>query len=533
MSVFDKPLPFWEALEKSRERGLLPTELTSAEIGRMRQDVIDRSVLSARCNSARHLQAIKDTVDDLLNGKINKATARARIRDSAEALGYDPARGFRGEKAVEPAMPGSLQDHSSDTRINLILETQVSQMRGFGQWKQGQTSAALFQFPALELIRLFPREVPRGLKRTKGGALVEDPGNDWIARWEKAGGQFFNGRMIARKDDPVWERLGSRELFADGLGTPYAPFAFNSGFRTRPVSRETCIALGVIAEGDRIEGTAAEMNEGLQVAAKFDPELLRRIQAGLKVRIAEGIARLEKVNPAEAALLRNRGRVLLALLNNGTHEGALKGWETRHIGRAATAVRKKLVRMARADVKRCLRQKQDVTAAMHIAGVGDVDFPYGRPGTWTKNEQGASHADGYGLSHIVAKHGTRAALEMPEVLATGTVEPHPQDAGKRIIRAARGTAIVEKAAKGRHYVLTSYDPNARALVKTDRRERQLENREGRLPERFWQYGQPACEKDGNGLASACPTRAEVMNGHQGAGAFKDSILTPQSPEVKP
>lgn len=109
-------------------------------------------------------------------------------------------------------------------------------------------------------------------------------------------------------------------------------------------------------------------------------------------------------------------------------------------------------------VRQVMASKQDFQAAVEVPGLGEIDFPYGRPGTHEKNEKGATHEDGYGLSHIEDKHGTRALHRMPYVLAHGKVEPHP-DASKRVIRHGSEIAVVRKGQQGRWELVTSYDEN--------------------------------------------------------------------------
>jgi 8-oxo-dGTP pyrophosphatase MutT (NUDIX family) len=139
----------------------------------------------------------------------------------------------------------------------------------------------LDEFPALELHRVYDREVPRGFKVGKGGAILPDPDNDWPSRWEAAGGELVDGRMVALKSDPIWQALGDGEGgYEDTLGNPFAPFAFNSGFDTDEVSRDDAVALGLMDDEDEakpadfdfksllnIEAASAAVRSPLQAAA--------------------------------------------------------------------------------------------------------------------------------------------------------------------------------------------------------------------------------------------------------------------------
>ena len=84
-------------------------------------------------------------------------------------------------------------------------------------------------------------------------------------------------------------------------------------------------------------------------------------------------------------------------------------------------------------VDRALRQKADVQKAMHRKEVGQIDFEYGRPGSPKPNDQGKTYADGYGISHVLAKHKEEAVRQLPEVLAKGKITQHPLDLDKRVV----------------------------------------------------------------------------------------------------
>lgn len=110
------------------------------------------------------------------------------------------------------------------------------------------------EYPCLELKRMFPRDVPRGFERGPKGTLIPVPDDDWESRWTAAGGEIYEGRMIATVDDPVWQALGDGAGDHDDcLGNPFPPFAFRSGYMTFNVPRSEAIALGVIDADDKVE----------------------------------------------------------------------------------------------------------------------------------------------------------------------------------------------------------------------------------------------------------------------------------------
>lgn len=291
--TFAEPIPFQEALDDLAARQLLPTALSSAEIREQwESDLRQRSLFSARTTKADILASYREQLTELLDGQTNVATARAKLQDLFDGLGYDAERGgFEGEE-VEPAERGSLRDLSSDQRINLVLQTNLRQVANAAFHQRATQDDELYWFPAYELVRIYPRQVPRGERRVKGG-IVPDPGQDWPSRWEKIGGEFYDGRMIALKTSELWHELGSSANFNDGLDASFPPFAFNSGFGWREVPRRECVALGVAGASDPQAPHAVRVNEGLQQSAQdFSTEELKAIRAGLQTEIAAGKIKL-------------------------------------------------------------------------------------------------------------------------------------------------------------------------------------------------------------------------------------------------
>ncbi|MDE2096189.1 MAG: hypothetical protein KGL39_03015 [Patescibacteria group bacterium] len=111
------------------------------------------------------------------------------------------------------------------------------------------------EYPAVELVRVYPRKAPRGTSGRPGD-------DDWPTRFEAAGGILIEGRMVALKDDPVWDALGDGEGgYDDALGNPFPPFAFNSGMDWDEVARDDAEELGLLDEGEEAKG--AEIDDDL------------------------------------------------------------------------------------------------------------------------------------------------------------------------------------------------------------------------------------------------------------------------------
>lgn len=264
--------PFTEALAKLRSRTPVGADLSSSQWRDVPLALRERAFFSARVANAQYLQDIKDRVESILNpvqvkradritpenpeGYVttgyNPASARAELKQILQSIGYNP-----GERA------GTLQDLGSDARINLQLKMNVESAQGFGSYLQGQAEGAIDAFPAQELFRAEDREEPR----------------NWPTRWMQAGGQSFNGRMIALKTDDIWERISA-------FGTPWPPFDFNSGMWVRDIDREEAIALGLLGENETIQPSVAEFNDTLEASVKnLDPDIQRYLKESLGDRV--------------------------------------------------------------------------------------------------------------------------------------------------------------------------------------------------------------------------------------------------------
>jgi len=241
--------PRFDAAKVSATRALLPTSLGSRAIrDAIAEDVRARAFFFSRGSNLLVVSRAKELIDQVIDGELDRATARWQIKEIMKAAGYTPQGGFPEDIAgsVPPAEVGSIQDLSSDKRINFIIDTQVKLMQGRGLQLRGSTPGMLKQFPAWELVRVSARRAPRNW----GGIHSEPPtkagGIDPRPRWIIAGGRDLpGGRLIALKGDPVWGELGASGNFDDALDVDYPPFAFNSGMGWRDVTRAECVRLGV------------------------------------------------------------------------------------------------------------------------------------------------------------------------------------------------------------------------------------------------------------------------------------------------
>lgn len=232
---FNAPEPFDRAVERLAARTPVASLLRTDDWGVVGLGVRDRAFWSAGVDDA-------NLVGDM----------RGRI---GRALSMDPAEAFesrskfvaemRQAMGAAPGDPGAMTDIASRRRLELIYDTNVEEAYEFGRYQAGQSAALLEAFPARELVRVEERQERR----------------DWYARWINAGGPTPHGRLVARRDDPVWVKISR-------FGRPYPPFDFGSGMGVIDIERDEAIDLGVIAPGEIPEAAPKVYNQELEASAR-------------------------------------------------------------------------------------------------------------------------------------------------------------------------------------------------------------------------------------------------------------------------
>ena len=197
----------------------VPSELRTAEFSMLPQWMRERIFYMAAVSRSEILDSFRNEVGAIASGERGLEESRKLLEQMLTDQNYQPL----------PGQEGTIKDLSSMQRIQTSLRTNVSLLQGWGQKNRGLLGGAVAAFPGWELVRFLSRKAPR----------------DWRERFERAGGEVSaGGRMIALKDDPVWEELGNGD--DDSIGTDYPPFAYNSGMGWRQVSKQEMLALGLI-----------------------------------------------------------------------------------------------------------------------------------------------------------------------------------------------------------------------------------------------------------------------------------------------
>ena len=279
-----KPMDFREALDHEAVKRLLPTTLKSADLMKIDAGIRERSRFAAQVTDGQFLTEADTLIKSILGPEpdahgvitgMDDAQARVVLRDYLTGVDYHP----------EPGKEGTIEDLGADSRLNLILKTNVQMAHGYGAWKVHQTPSLLENFPAVELIR---------------GQAVKEP-RDWPDRWEAVGLELTpgdnpdypeaGGRMIALVND---ERL----LELSDFGLPYPPLAFGSQMIFRPLDRDECAEAGFELPEEPQEPQDRDFGEDIQAslggmeAALQQATVESLLQAGLDVVFGEdGILR--------------------------------------------------------------------------------------------------------------------------------------------------------------------------------------------------------------------------------------------------
>lgn len=259
--MFKQPIPFTEALSAQMVKTALPTSLRSKWFASLPREIRLRSMFSSGVTSADLLGKVDGSIREVLSGKMTEEQARTLLH----------------------RLPGMLssEELKTEARLRLVLETNIDLARGYGGFAQSQDVDILDEYPAQELYRAEDRKEPR----------------DWPARWEEAGGKFFpgdadypEGRMIALKSDPIWEKISA-------FGLPYAPFDYNSGMDLQDIDRDEAEDLGLIDAGEVVHPQRSPFNDGVQATVKADDGITNALGVffsglGIGRALGDGVYRL-------------------------------------------------------------------------------------------------------------------------------------------------------------------------------------------------------------------------------------------------
>lgn len=100
-------------------------------------------------------------------------------------------------------------------------------------------------------------------------------------------------------------------------------------------------------------------------------------------------------------------------------------------------------------IEKLIKEQQGfVPAAIHKDGIGYIDFVYGKGGI-----------TGYGLAHIIEKHGIDIAKALPDLIDRGTVDNSQSHLGRSFIYSDDKKVVISLnyLNQERIWLLTAYD----------------------------------------------------------------------------
>lgn len=256
---------------------LVTTKLTQQQTKAI-ADALAKQGAQSKINSS--LNGITKALQNLLNPQ-----QEARIGEDGSSqtvtTGLNPAT--TRNAIMDILQKNGVEATTDQVDFTIKINTEIAQ--GAKNYVLSNDADAVEAYPGWELLRVYDRDVPRGMKRvgvTKEnpeGHLVEDPENSWEARWRAAAAGLSDedviigilettGRMIALKSSEIWQRLGDGVGgYNDTLGNAFAPFALNSGYDTNDVSDKECVELGLLGANETAKPAAVNLASMFKEAA--------------------------------------------------------------------------------------------------------------------------------------------------------------------------------------------------------------------------------------------------------------------------
>lgn len=268
---------------------LAPTGWNSERWSLISAQIRERAFFMAGVEQARLLQTFRDMAAAVASGSMSAPEARIAIRRILKAQGYTPPQDAAG----------SIHDLTSRRRIDMVVETNVRQARGWAQWSSMLGS---YDVVAAKLTRFQRRAVPR----------------NWLARWGEAAetvgwqGVAAGGRMVATLSSPIWRAISRFDL-------PYPPYDFNSGMWVVAVSRDEAASMGLTPTPADFEEPPS-LNEKTEAdVGRLDADLidqLEKLLGGIIEREGSTL-RMRDINGTRAYTLQELRRMFAAPLPPG------------------------------------------------------------------------------------------------------------------------------------------------------------------------------------------------------------------------
>jgi hypothetical protein len=265
LELLIKPEKFMEAIRKLGRKKAIAKKLSSKQWAAMPTQIRDRAYFTANVESMKFLNRSKKMLNDYLSGARETVTTpdgrrvTALKKASRADFVYEMQKLAKETGLGDVLPPGEdmsrdmitrTKDIASESRLNLIFDTQTQQAQAYGYYKQGQDPAILDAYPCQRFIRAEQRKEPRPLHER-------------------------NKNKVKRKDDmEFWLKMNDQSI--GGLGVPFGPWGFNSGMDVEDVRRDKAIQMGLIQKNEQVLPPDDTFNKGLKAAADVEPEFLKK-----------------------------------------------------------------------------------------------------------------------------------------------------------------------------------------------------------------------------------------------------------------
>ncbi len=203
-------------------KALVAADIPSRDWSLIHAGLRNRAFFMSRVTNERVLYAARQSVREMLE----KGKSASEIRRDVRRL-IRPA-----DRPSDPKDVGTIKDINTKRRLDVMIEQNVRQARGYANHLSATSEGALRAFPGYELVRVRRAKMPR----------------DWDRLWKEAarkvgyaGVNRETNEKIALKTSPVWVALSK-------FGNPFPPFDWGSGMGLDDVPRSKCAALGLVGE---------------------------------------------------------------------------------------------------------------------------------------------------------------------------------------------------------------------------------------------------------------------------------------------
>ncbi len=261
-------MPFQEAVDTLDLRAVIGSPMDSAQWSAVAVGLRNRAYWSSRVESVRVLQRSRDSIRDFLTGaRATNDKGETYLKTGSRSTFVKQMQDLALSEGMGPLVPedaGTVRDFTSQTRQELIWDTQTRQAYDYGDYLQSQDPDVLDAFPAQRFIREIPVKEPRH-EHTQ-----------------------YEGVVQLKTNTSFWKRINQ------DFGVPWGPWGWGCGHSVEDVDRAEAERLGLIKPGERPKPSVHDFNSELKASTEnLDPDMqaLLKQSLGNQIEIRDGAAR--------------------------------------------------------------------------------------------------------------------------------------------------------------------------------------------------------------------------------------------------